>query len=237
MLTACGGEEPIFVVISGEGNDLHISICIRASHCFVSVCTCAVSRSLRRIGQSSTRRLSFRPSFTCLLACDCGSRDRRCVRTVSAIFGHFLSQTLSTKDRQCCEVWREVELGVHAVCAVSDTTDEDRESICCAVRHTVTLTRAVWQTIHLPQLVRVLGATTTDAGRHRPSAALTTTPAVRSISVVYHSMRQLQPLATTFGDILHFCVFYYVKNLFCSVLQLFIFPPRHWDIIIYCTCY
>jgi len=33
---------------------------------------------------------------------------------------------------------RDAELGVHAVCAVSDTTDEDRKSICRAVRHTLT---------------------------------------------------------------------------------------------------
>jgi len=32
--------------------------------------------------------------------------------------GHFSSQTLLNKDRQCCELWREVELGVHAVWAV-----------------------------------------------------------------------------------------------------------------------
>jgi len=62
---------------------------------------------------------------------------------VGAISVHFSSQTLLNKDRQCCELWREVELGVHAVWAVSDTTDKDRESICCAVRHTVTLPRAV----------------------------------------------------------------------------------------------
>jgi len=37
------------------------------------------------------------------------------------------------------------------------------ESICCAVRHTVTLPRAVWRTICSPHSVRVLIATTTDA--------------------------------------------------------------------------
>jgi len=54
--------------------------------------------------------------------------------------------------------------------------------------------------------VRVLGATTTDAGRHRPSAVRPTTPAVRSVGAVYHAVRQLanrllQTLATTVGDI------------------------------------
>jgi len=34
------------------------------------------------------------------------------------------------------ELWREAELGVQAVWAVSDTTVFDRESLGCAVRHT-----------------------------------------------------------------------------------------------------
>jgi len=42
---------------------------------------------------------------------------------------------LLNKDRQSCESWTEAELRVQAVCTVRDTTDEDRESICCAVRH------------------------------------------------------------------------------------------------------
>jgi len=59
------------------------------------------------------------------------------------------------------------------------------ESICCAVRHTVTLLRAVWWTIRSPHLVLI--ATTTEAGR-RLSAARPTTPAVRSIGVVYYAV-------------------------------------------------
>jgi len=39
--------------------------------------------------------------------------------------------------------WREAELGVHAMVAVSDTTGEYRETICCAACNTVTLPRAV----------------------------------------------------------------------------------------------
>jgi len=37
------------------------------------------------------------------------------------------------KDRQCCESWRDAELGVCAVCAVGATTDEDRwvDLLCC----------------------------------------------------------------------------------------------------------
>jgi len=79
------------------------------------------------------------------------------------------------------------------------------ESICCAVHHTVTLPRAVWRTIRSPHSVRVLIATTTDAGRHRPFTALPTTPAVRFVSVVYYAVVTTRlllacclPLATSF---------------------------------------
>jgi len=34
-------------------------------------------------------------------------------------------QIMLNKDRQCCDSWRDAKLGVRAVCAVSDTTDED----------------------------------------------------------------------------------------------------------------
>jgi len=45
---------------------------------------------------------------------------------LGARFLNTLSQTLLNKDRQCCESWRHAELRVRAVCAVGDTTDEDR---------------------------------------------------------------------------------------------------------------
>jgi len=43
------------------------------------------------------------------------------------------SRTLN-KDRQCCESWRDAEFGFRAVCAVGDTTDEDRwvDLLCCS---------------------------------------------------------------------------------------------------------
>jgi len=62
------------------------------------------------------------------------------------------------------------------------------ESICCAVHDTVTLPRAGWRTIRSPHSVWALIATTTDAGRHRPSAARPTTPTVRSVGVVYYAL-------------------------------------------------
>jgi len=83
------------------------------------------------------------------------------------------------------------------------------ESIYCAVRHSVTLPRAVWRTIRWPHSVQVLIATTTDAGRHRPSAARPTMPAVRFVGVAYYAVfttRLLPALAVCrwlhlFGDI------------------------------------
>jgi len=102
--------------------------------------------SLRGIGQSSTRWSSFWPSFCHVTASHVSNNARD--------FWSLLSQTLLNTDLQRCELWREVELRVHAVWTVSDvtnssgdTTDKDRESICCAAHHTVTLLRAVWQTI------------------------------------------------------------------------------------------
>jgi len=48
-------------------------------------------------------------------------------------FATLSRQILLNKDRQCCESWRDAELGVCAVCAVVDTTDEDRwvDLLCC----------------------------------------------------------------------------------------------------------
>jgi len=77
---------------------------------------------------------------------------------------------------------------------------------CRAVRHTVTLLRAVWQTMRSPHSVRVLIATTTDTGRHRPFAARPMMPAVCSVGVVYYAVVTTRlllsacclPLATPF---------------------------------------
>jgi len=115
----------IFIIMSSEVVDLHICICICTSHCLY-LCRIRCTPQLRCRSRPPTRRPSFRPDFTCLLACDCRSRDRRCVQTAGTISGHFSSQTLLNEDRQFCESWREEELAVHAVCAVGDTTDEDR---------------------------------------------------------------------------------------------------------------
>jgi len=48
-------------------------------------------------------------------------------------FSTLSSQTLLNKDRRYCEYWRNAELGVREVCAVGDTTDEDRwvNLLCC----------------------------------------------------------------------------------------------------------
>jgi len=74
------------------------------------------------------------PVFTCLLTYDQKSRDHRRVQTGGAISVHFSSQTLLNKNRQCCDSWRDAELGVRAVSAVGDTTDEDHwvDLLCCS---------------------------------------------------------------------------------------------------------
>jgi len=72
--------------------------------------------------------------LTCLLAYDKKSRDFCCVQSRGAISWHFSSQTLLNKDRQCCESWKNAKLGVCAVYAVGDTTDEEGwvDLMCCS---------------------------------------------------------------------------------------------------------
>jgi len=98
------------------------------------------------------------------------------------------------------------------------------ESICCAFRHTVTLLRAVWRTIRWPHSVRVLIATTTVAGRHRPSAARPTTPAVRSVGVVYHVVCQHANrllLAASYNFCVTFSLIYYVIIIIIITIACF----------------
>jgi len=115
-------------------------------------------------------------------------------------------QTLLSEGWQCCESWRDAELGDRAVCAVrdgletrgesgsespSDTTGEDLVLVRWVVlvfRHTVTLPWTDWRTIHWPHPVQVLIASTTDARHHRPFAARPTTPAVRFVAVIYYAV-------------------------------------------------
>jgi len=120
------------------------------------------------------------PVFTRLLPYDEKSRDRRCVR----IGGAILSQTLSNKDRQCREA--------RSSC-----------SVCCGwyewwrlLSRSTVLFATLWHCrelsderyAHHISKVRVLIATTTDAGCHRPFAARFTTPAIRSVDVVYYAV-------------------------------------------------
>jgi len=124
----------IFIVMSSEVVDLHICICIRTSHCLY-LHTHRLHAAV--VACCDAADLVFppcRPVFTCLLPCDEESRDRRCDQTGGTISRRFSSPTLLNKDRQCCESWREVELGVHAVYAVGETTDENRwvDLLCCS---------------------------------------------------------------------------------------------------------
>jgi len=93
-------------------------------------------------------------------------------------FSTLSSQTLLSKDRQCCESWRDAELGVRAVCAVGATTDEDRwvDLLSCSL-HCDTAESCLTNDT-LTTFSSSLSATTTDAGRHRPSAARPTTAGI-----------------------------------------------------------
>jgi len=89
------------------------------------------------------------------------SHVRRCwIKIDSAVN---LGQKSSSEFRQCV-LW------------VIRLTKTVSRSAVRAVRHTVTLPRAVWQTIRSLLSVRVLSATTTDAGHRRPFAACPMTP-------------------------------------------------------------
>jgi len=95
----------------------------------VAVCTCVrIGCTPRLHCRNLLRCCRFQAVLTCLLPYDekSPSRDSRCVQTWGAISLYFSSQMLLNEGRQCCESWRDVELGVRAVCAMGDTTDEDR---------------------------------------------------------------------------------------------------------------
>jgi len=132
------------------------------------------------------------------------------------------SHMLLNKDQQCCESWRDIKLRVCARCAVGDRLTKTIESICCAVRHTVTLLRAVWWTIHLPHSVRVLIATMTDAGHHWPSAAHPTTPTICSVSVVNYAVVTMHLLFSTCCSLL--ATSFWWHSWFYTMLQTPFFP-------------
>jgi len=110
--------------MSTEVVDLHICICIRTSHCLYLLIGCTLQlccHSLLRHHQPS-----FPAVLTCFHLFATVWREVTWPPLCSnwgAISRHFLSQTLLNKDRQCCESWRDAELGVHAVCAVGDIHD------------------------------------------------------------------------------------------------------------------
>jgi len=84
------------------------------------------------------------------------------------------------------------------------------ESICCAVRHNVTLPRAV----STNDTLTTFYATTTDAARF-------TTPAVRSVGVVYYAVAaQRLLLAASYIFLVTFSVLYYVTDSFFPIVPL-----------------
>jgi len=98
----------------------------------VTVCTCVHIGCAPQLRCRCLLRRS-RPSFPAVLTCFHLFATVWREVTYSPLcsnWGHdfstLLTQTLLNKDRQCCESWRDAELGVRAVCAEGDTTDEDR---------------------------------------------------------------------------------------------------------------
>jgi len=104
----------------------------------VTVCTCVrigCAPRLRCRGLLRRRRPSFPAVLTCIHLFATVWREVTWPPLCSnwcAISRHFSNQMLN-KNRQCCKSWRDAELGVRAVCAVGDTTDEDRwiDLLCC----------------------------------------------------------------------------------------------------------
>jgi len=133
----------IFIIISGDGVDLHICICICTSHCLY-LCTHIAALCRRCAALVSRRPSSDLVSPVCCR--DCGSRDRRCVRTVRASSGQF-------SVRRC---WIKVDSAVN-------------------LGEKYYRSKTLWHCRELSdkrcahQSVQVLDAMTTDAGRHRPS--------------------------------------------------------------------
>jgi len=156
----------------------------------VTVCTCVrigCAPQLRCFSLPPTQFPAVLTRFHLFAMYDEKSRDRRRVQTWGAISRHFqvrhcwikidssvnLGETPSSEFMQCV-LW---------VIRLTKTV----ESICFAVRHTVTLPRAVWRTIRSPHSVRVLIVMMTDAGRHRPSA----------VGVVYYAVVTTRLLLST----------------------------------------
>jgi len=98
---------------------------------------------------------------------------------------------------------------------VGDTTDKGRwVDLLCYLPHCDTAVSRLTNDT-LTTFIRVLNAMMTDAGRHRPSAARSTTPAVRSVGVVYYAVFQFVCRSSYFS-LVTFSVSYYVA--------FFIFP-------------
>jgi len=167
------------------------------------------------------------PVFTSLLLYDEKSRDRRRVQTGGAISRHCQVRRCWIKTDSAIYLGEmpsaEFMLCLLWVIRLMKTV----ESICCAVRHTVTLPRAVWRMIRSPHSVWVLTAMTmTNAGHHQPSAMRTRMPAVCSVSVIYCAvvptslLLSALLLAASYIFLVTFAVLYYVTDSFFPIVPL-----------------
>jgi len=177
-----------FIVMFSEVGDLDICICIRTSHCLY-LCTHRLRAAAALPWLAATQFSGCVDLFylfatvwrevTWPLLCSNWGRD----------FSTLSSQTLLKKRSTVLWSWRDAELGVRSVCAVGDTTDEDRwvDLLCCSP-HCDTAESC------LTNNTLTTFSSSSDCyndwrgSRHRPSADRPTTPAVRYVGVIYYAV-------------------------------------------------
>jgi len=139
-------------------------------------------------------------------------------------FSTLSSQTLLNRDRQCYESWRDAELKVRAVCAVSDTTDEDRwvDLLCCSPH---------CDTAESCLMNNMLTTFRLSSGCYdRPPPVLRRHQSVPSVSSTTQLLQRIccSALAASYIFLVTFSVLYYVTDSFFPVV-----PPQtlYWAII------
>jgi len=216
----------IFIIMFSEVVDLHIYICIRISHClYLRKHTLHTAATLL---QPAVPPPICWPSFLTMLTC------LHLFAIVwwevmwllmCSISQHF-QQKLLNKDQQCCESRRDVELGVHAVCAVGDTTDEDRwvDLLCCSPHYVTAescLTNDTLPTFSSSSDCYDDWRRPSLTVRHRSydaSSPFLRCHLLRSCHNVSAAQRLLQATSCIF--LMTFSVFYYVTDSFFPVVPL-----------------
>jgi len=140
---------------------------------------------------------------------------------------HFSSQTLLNKDRQCCESWRNTELGVPAVCAVGVTGwyDWHKPLSQSAVLFSISTPwhcrelSDEWYAQHIQLKFWVLQMTPAVTDRSQP--VLRCQQSVLSVSSTTQlSQHVCCSLAASYIFLLTFSVLYYVTDSFFPIVPL-----------------